>query len=64
MIQLIDTHAHLEEIGDLEPALADARSANIIAIVAVGSDYASNQKVLQLAQDYQGFIYPALGWHP
>lgn len=64
MTQLIDTHAHLEEIDDLEPALADARSANIVAIVAVGSDYASNQKVLQLAQDYQGFVYPALGWHP
>ncbi len=64
MTQLIDTHAHLEEIDDLEPALADARSASIVAIVAVGSDYASNQKVLQLAQTYQGFVYPALGWHP
>lgn len=56
MTQLIDTHAHLEEIDDLEPALADARSANIVAIVAVGSDYASNQKVLQLAQNALSFF--------
>lgn len=61
---LIDTHAHLEEITDLEPALTAARSVNIIAIVAVGSDYESNQKVLQIAQTHQGFVYPALGLHP
>jgi TatD DNase family protein len=64
MYRLIDTHAHLEEIENLEQVLAEAKLANIIAIVAVGSDCESNQKVLQLAEDYEGFIYPALGWHP
>ena len=64
MYQLIDTHAHLEEIENLEPVLAEARSANIIAVVAVGSDYKSNQKVLQLAELYRDFVYPALGFHP
>jgi TatD DNase family protein len=61
---LVDTHAHLEEIADLEQAIAEAKAANVIAIIAVGSGYESNQRVLALAQLYKGFIYPALGLHP
>jgi TatD DNase family protein len=64
MYRLIDTHAHLEQIENLEPALAEARAAGVIAIVAVGSDCASNQKLLRLAGIYKNFVYPALGWHP
>jgi len=64
MYELIDTHAHLEEIGDLERVLAEAKKAGIVAVVAVGSDYGSNKKVLQLARTYPGFVYPALGLHP
>ncbi len=64
MRPLIDTHAHLEEIADLDAALAEAKAANVIAIIAVGSDYESNQKVLHLAQRYPNFVYPALGLHP
>ena len=64
MYRLIDTHAHLEEIENLEQAVTEARLANIIAIIGVGSDYESNQKVLHLAQVYKDFVYPAIGWHP
>ena len=64
MYPLVDTHAHLEEIENLGQVLAEARLANVAAIIAVGSDYESNQKVLQLAKAYKGFVYPALGWHP
>ena len=64
MYQLVDTHSHLEEIEDVEGAVSQARSAGIVAIVAVGSDYESNQRVLALAQVYKGFVYPALGFHP
>jgi len=62
--RLIDSHAHLDEIGDLEETIAEAKLAGIIAIIAVGSDYQSNKKVMDLAQDYSGFVYPALGLHP
>jgi TatD DNase family protein len=62
--RLIDTHAHLDEITGLEDALAAARRAGVAAIVAVGSDLASNRKVLELAAAHPGFVYPALGWHP
>jgi TatD DNase family protein len=62
--QLIDTHVHLEEIENVEQIINDARRANIVAIVAVGSGFASNQIVLSLAETYQGLVYPALGLHP
>lgn len=62
--KLIDTHAHLEEIKNLDQALIEARASNIIAIIGVGSDYESNQKILELAGVYKGFVYPALGLHP
>jgi len=62
--RLIDTHAHLEEIAHLEQTIAEAKLANVIAIVAVGSNYQSNKAVLDLAHTYKGFIYPALGFHP
>ena len=64
MCRLIDTHAHLDEMEDLDRVLAEAREAGLVAIVAVGSDLESNRKVLQLAALYKDFVYPALGWHP
>jgi TatD DNase family protein len=64
MYQIIDTHAHLDEIENLEQVLAQAKAAGLAAIVAVGSDLTSNQKTLQIAELYKGFVYPALGWHP
>jgi TatD DNase family protein len=64
MYQLIDTHAHLEEIENLEQAITEAESANIMAVIGVGSDYQSNQKILELARVYKGFVYPAIGLHP
>ena len=64
MYQLIDSHAHLDEVANIEQALSEAKQAGIMAIIAVGSDYDSNQKVLNLARDYKDFVYPALGLHP
>ena len=64
MLRLIDTHAHLDEIEDLERQITSARESRLVAIIAVGSDIASNQKVLEIADQYKGFVYAALGWHP
>ena len=63
-LPLIDTHAHLEEIPDLESALARARGAGVKAVIAVGSDLASSQRALEISRDYPGFVFPALGVHP
>ncbi len=63
-MRLIDTHAHLEDLPDLDSALEQAREAGVIAIVAVGQDYASNSRALELASKYPRFVFPAMGLHP
>lgn len=64
MYRLIDTHAHLEEMEDLEKVLEDCREAGVVKIIAVGSDLETNKKTLEIAEQYPDFVYPALGWHP
>lgn len=64
--RLIDTHAHLEELDrlNLDQAIDRARTAGVVAIVAVGSEYESNNRVLEIAARYEDLVYPALGLHP
>jgi len=62
--KVIDTHAHLDELSDLDLMLKEARESGVIAIVAVGSDYQSNVEILEISQRYGSFAYPALGLHP
>jgi TatD DNase family protein len=62
--KLIDTHAHLDELKNLDLMLEEAKEAGIIAIVAVGSNHQSNIKTLEIAQKHRRFVYPALGLHP
>lgn len=64
MYGLIDTHAHLEEIDNTEQMMAAAKAAGVVAIVAVGSDYKSNEQVLKLQEQHKGFVYPTFGLHP
>jgi len=62
--KLIDTHAHLDELENLDLKLEEAKKAGVVAIVAVGSSQQSNIKTLEIAQKYPHFVYPALGLHP
>jgi len=64
LFPLIDTHAHLDELDDLDASLKRARDVGVVAIIAVGVDYKSNLRVLEIAEKYSGFVYPALGLHP
>jgi TatD DNase family protein len=61
---MIDSHAHLNEIEDVEGALARAREAGITGIVAVGMDVASNKTTLELSRRFPHLIHPAVGYHP
>jgi TatD DNase family protein len=61
---LIDTHVHIDELADLEGAVGRARSVGIKAIIGVGSDLISNEKVLQIAQTFPGYVFPTVGFHP
>jgi len=62
--KLIDTHAHLDELKNLDLMLEEAKKAGVIAIVAVGSNHQSNIKTLEISQKHRRFVYPALGLHP
>jgi len=62
--KLIDTHAHLDELKNLDLMLEEAKKAGVIAIVAVGSNHQSNIKTLEISQKNRRFVYPALGLHP
>ncbi|MGD0353151.1 MAG: TatD family hydrolase [Dehalococcoidia bacterium] len=64
MLKVIDTHAHLDELENLESALNKAKEAGVVAIVAVGSNHQSNLKVMTISDSHPGFVYPALGLHP
>ncbi len=64
MPKIIDTHAHLDEIENLGQIISQAKEAGLEAIIAVGQGIESNQKTLQIAAQYPGFVCPALGWQP
>lgn len=61
---MIDTHAHLNEIDPIDPAILRARESGIKGIVAVGMDLDSNMATLDLARRFPDLVYPAIGYHP
>jgi TatD DNase family protein len=61
---LIDGHAHLNEIEDIDAAISGARSAGVGAIIGVGMDIESNRATLGIAGRFPAFVYPAIGYHP
>lgn len=63
-MKLIDTHCHLDEIEDIDSAIKEAKDAGLIAIIATGINYESNEIVLELARQDKDFVFPGLGLHP
>lgn len=64
MYGLIDTHAHLDEIKNLDEAIERACEYGVSAIIAMGACYESNNRVLEIAEKYKSVVFPALGCHP
>jgi len=67
LYKLIDAHAHLEEIQDLDAALARAREVGVSAIITAGSDYDSSKWALQASSKLKHIdpkVYAAIGIHP
>ena len=64
-LNIIDTHAHIDQIEDLPGAMMRAHEAGVSGIVAMSVDLDSMKKVLAIANQYQEpKVYPALGVHP
>ncbi len=67
LYRLVDTHAHLEDIKDLEAALERAREAGVCAVVTAGSDCPSSKWALQLSErrgDADPRVHAVIGVHP
>ncbi len=63
-MRLVDTHAHLSDLDDREGVIRRAREAGIEAIVAVGGNLETSRATLSWAEEYGGYVHPALGIHP
>ena len=63
-MRLVDTHAHLSDLEGREGVVRRAKEAGIEAIVAVGGNLETSIATLGWADDYGGFVHPALGIHP
>lgn len=55
-MMLIDTHVHLDQIESVEQVIQTALQAEIVAIIAVGMNNASNNKILKLADQFAGIV--------
>jgi len=64
MKNLIDGHAHLDAIIPISPAIERACSMGVSRIIAVGMDFDSNRKTVEIADKYPGCVFPAIGYHP
>jgi len=64
---LTDTHCHLnlpEFEQDLDLVIRSARESGLNKILVPGIDLPSSRKAVELAEDYPGLIYAAVGIHP
>ena len=62
---IIDTHAHIDQLADLEGALQRADEAGVSDIVAVSVDLDSMRKIADIANVHtRPRIHPAFGVHP
>jgi len=78
-MELIDTHCHIQSIGDGDKSIAeiwkkdpditvdsvigDANKAGISKIICVGTDVSDSQRAVNFVQDKKG-LYASVGIHP
>src|SRR5215472_5638574 len=63
-MRLVDTHVHLEDVeGDLNETLAEARTAGVTDLIAMGVDGPSSRRVVEWSETRPG-VWAAVGHHP
>ena len=67
MIQLFDTHCHLQDEafdGEALVAVERARAAGVVGMTLCGYDVPANLAALKLAAQAGSGVYPTVGFHP
>jgi TatD DNase family protein len=62
-MNLVDVHAHLDMLDDIDDVLERAADAGVNHIISNGTNPESNRAVMQLATTYE-VVEPALGIYP
>jgi len=62
--KLVDSHAHLSDLDDRVGVIRRAREAGVEAVVAVGGNLETSRATLSWADEFEGYVYPAMGIHP
>lgn len=64
---LVDTHAHLEAVENLEESLKHAKAAGVSAIITIGTSVKSSMQAIDIAEKYTHDdlkIFATVGLHP
>ena len=62
---IIDTHAHLDQVENIEEVLKKAKEVGVTSVVAVSTDGASSIKNIEISRKIkEPCIYVAIGIHP
>jgi len=63
-LRVVDTHAHLEEVVDLDLEIQKAKKAGVVAMIAVGTNTKANKIALDVSEKFRDYVFPAVGIHP
>jgi len=63
---MIDTHCHVDfkEYNKNRKEVMERAKNKLTAIINSGASLGGNRRTLKLQEDYNGFLYPTLGFHP
>lgn len=66
-MELIDTHAHLDDPAlarQLDVVLARAAAAGISRVMTIGTDLESSRRAVEIAEHHPGMVRAAIGFQP
>ncbi len=63
-VKWVDNHCHIENSPAGRNAIAEANHAGVEKLVNVGTDLATSQEALAIAQEFSGSVFSTAGIHP
>jgi len=63
-LKIVDSHAHIDQINDIDKIVTNAQNNNVDKILAMSINLKSSEKTLELSKKYPKQVYPCIGIHP